>query len=185
MKIKFVAIYALAGAAFLVVSLWAFLSGGRSARAVRYKYKLGGIMLTAWAMISAVSCEGFPPTVTCYEPEVMCYEPVRPNSVFMSVKDHSSSNDIQAGYVIEIQVSNVSYEEFCVKILAGNENMTVLQSAAFAPDAQDTRIAKYKLTVGQFDYKGKVTVAVYGVVTDENGNKQEDGVVGEQVFNAI
>ena len=81
MKIKFLTIYAVAGVAFLAVSLWAFLSGGRSAKALRYKYKLGGIMLTAWAMISAVSCEGVIPTVTCYEPAVRCYDPVSPNSV--------------------------------------------------------------------------------------------------------
>ncbi|MBO4566248.1 MAG: hypothetical protein J5695_03375, partial [Bacteroidales bacterium] len=74
MKIQYLAIYIAAGVAFLAVSLWAFLSNGKSARAIRYKYKLGGLMLTAWAMLSAASCEGPGPVVTCYEPAVTCYD---------------------------------------------------------------------------------------------------------------
>ena len=38
MRIKFIAIYLLAGAAFLGVSLWVFLSKGKNASAVRAKY---------------------------------------------------------------------------------------------------------------------------------------------------
>ena len=52
MKIKFLAIYIVVGAAFLIASLWVTLSGGKSAKAIRCKYKLGGIVLTAWAMLS-------------------------------------------------------------------------------------------------------------------------------------
>lgn len=34
------------GIAFLVVSLWVFLSKSKNAKAIKYKYKLGGIILT-------------------------------------------------------------------------------------------------------------------------------------------
>ena len=184
MKIKFLTIYAVAGVAFLAVSLWAFLSGGRSAKALRYKYKLGGIMLTAWAMISAVSCEGVIPTVTCYEPAVMCYDPVSPNYVEISVKGNSSSDNIKAGDVLEIQVESVACEEYAVKIITEDENKTVLQTASFAP-GEDQHTVQYELTVGQFDYKGGVRVVVFGVYTDGNGVKTEGGQVGGRVFNLI
>lgn len=79
MKIKFFAIYIAAGVAFLAASLWVFLSNGKSARALRTKYKMGGLMLTATSMLAASACQ-CSPVVTCYEPaeppEVMCYDVV-------------------------------------------------------------------------------------------------------------
>ena len=68
MKAKYLIIYIVVGAAFLGVSLWVLLSNGKSAKAIRYKYKLGGIMLTAWSMLTFASCEGPGPFVTCYDP---------------------------------------------------------------------------------------------------------------------
>ena len=67
MKIKFFAIYIAAGVAFLGFSLWVFLSKGKNAKAIRAKYKMGGIMLTACSMLMASACQ-CSPTVTCYEP---------------------------------------------------------------------------------------------------------------------
>jgi hypothetical protein len=185
MKIKFVAIYAIAGAAFLAVSLWAFLSNGKSAKAIRYKYKLGGIMLTAWAMISAVSCEGIPPTVTCYEPEVMCYDPVPSNYVYITVKGYSTETRLHSGHVLEITVESVTHSEFSVRIIAEDENKTVLQSASFAVDPQDPHTAKYEMKIEKFDYQGKARVTVYGIVRDENGNIQAENVVGEQEYTFV
>lgn len=185
MKIKFVAIYAVAGIAFLAVSLWAFLSNGKSAKAIRYKYKLGGIMLTAWAMLSAASCEGVPPFVTCYEPEVMCYEPVPSNYVYITVKGYSTETRLHSGHVLEITVESVTHSEFCVKIVAEDEDETVLQSASFAPDPQDPHTAKYEMKIEKFDYKGKARVNVYGVVTDENGENRQEDLVGYQEYNFV
>ena len=79
MKIKFFAIYIAAGVAFLALSLWVFLSKGKNAKAVRAKYRLGGLMLTAWAMLSATACR-CTPTVTCYEPMMPPDEEVDANN---------------------------------------------------------------------------------------------------------
>lgn len=57
------------GIAFAAASLWVMLSGKRSARAVRTKFRIGGAMLTLAAMISLTSCSsdgGF--VVSCYDP---------------------------------------------------------------------------------------------------------------------
>ncbi len=62
---------AILGVAFAVVSLWVMLSGGRSARAVRTKFRLGGIMLTLTTMISLSACgsgAGDEYGVSCYDP---------------------------------------------------------------------------------------------------------------------
>lgn len=62
---------AILGVAFAAVSLWVMLSGGRSARAVRTKFRLGGIMLTLSAMVSLTACgsgAGDEYVVSCYDP---------------------------------------------------------------------------------------------------------------------
>lgn len=54
------------GAAFLAVSLWVWLSKGKSAKAVKTKFRLGGVLLTLISTISIGSCGGSP-VVTCYD----------------------------------------------------------------------------------------------------------------------
>ena len=56
------------GIAFVVVSLWVALSGDRSARAVRAKFRIGGAMLTLTAMLSFTACDYGIGGVSCYDP---------------------------------------------------------------------------------------------------------------------
>lgn len=86
MRIKYAIIYAALAVAFVAVSLWVFLTRGKSAKAVKSKFRIGGLMLMVASMLAAASCTGcgiFQPT--CYdvpntppepEPEPTCYEPV-------------------------------------------------------------------------------------------------------------
>lgn len=68
MKTKALLVYITLGAAFAAVSLWVFFSHGKNAKAIRTKYKLGGAMIAAWALLSASGQAPPPPEVTCYEP---------------------------------------------------------------------------------------------------------------------
>ena len=72
MRTKYFLIYVCVGAAFLAVCAWVYFTRGKNAKAIRAKYKLGGIMLTCVAMLSAASCgDGVDPwMVTCYDPVV-------------------------------------------------------------------------------------------------------------------
>lgn len=56
------------GIAFIGASLWVMLSGGRSAKAIRAKFRLGGAILTLVSLTSLASCEGKGPFVSCYDP---------------------------------------------------------------------------------------------------------------------
>lgn len=175
MKIKFAIIYIVAGVAFVAVSLWAFLSNGRSAKAIRYKYKLGGIMLTAWAMLSAASCSGVPPFVTCYEPVVQCYDVAMPNNeVYVEVKEYGG-NKCKSGDVITIRIDYPTYDKFRCRITANPEN-----GEAFVIQKQDFETvegkAEFELTLAATDYKGNVKVTVCGI------NKAEDGTESENVL---
>ena len=54
------------GAAFLAVSLWVWLSKGKSAKTVKTKVRLGGVLRTLISSMSISGCGGSP-VVTCYD----------------------------------------------------------------------------------------------------------------------
>ncbi len=56
------------GIAFVGASLWVMLSGGRSAKAIRAKFRLGGAILTLVSFTSLASCENGGFMVSCYDP---------------------------------------------------------------------------------------------------------------------
>ena len=56
------------GIAFVGASLWVMLSGGRSAKAIRAKFRLGGAILTLVSLTSLASCENGGFMVSCYDP---------------------------------------------------------------------------------------------------------------------
>jgi hypothetical protein len=53
------------GTAFLAVSLWVWISNGKSARAVKAKFRIGGALLTLTGMMTVGSCNTL---TTCYDP---------------------------------------------------------------------------------------------------------------------
>ena len=163
MKAKFLAIYITVGAAFLIVSLWVFLSGGKNARAIRCKYKLGGIILTAWAMLSVASCEGTPGMITCYDP-------VPP--VYASLETKEGVTDFKAGDVLSFRIWDAHYEEFLIRIYALTED-TLLQSATFTPADPSLNEHQYDMTLEEFDYKGTAGIMVYGIYVDSEGRRLE------------
>ena len=179
MKIKFLAIYLLAGAAFLGVSLWVFLSSGRSAKAIRAKYKLGGVMLTAWTMFSSAACEGVTPQVTCYEPvdpQIMCYDvPMETDIVTVSVKGKEGI-EVQPGETLVIHIETPSFKEYECRIHGGELVETpVIQKASFTVPEQEglPEAAEFELVLAQTDYKGSAIVQMVGFYDSNEGERHE------------
>lgn len=55
--------------AFVAASAWVVLSGGKSAKAIRTKFRLGGAILTLTGIAALSSCEtGVTGVTTCYDP---------------------------------------------------------------------------------------------------------------------
>lgn len=172
MRTKYMIIYLAVGVAFLAVSLWAFLSNGKSARAIRYKYKLGGIMLTAWAMLSAASCTGPGPVVTCYEPAVTCYDAVMENNqVSVEVKEYGGQK-LKSGDVLVIRIDYPTFGKFRCRITADPDN-----GDAFVIQSQDfeflTGEAVFEMTLVPTDYKGNTKVTVCGLNITGDGTEEE------------
>lgn len=185
MKTKFVVIYALAGAAFLAVSLWVFLSRGRSARAVRSKYKLGGLMLTAAGMLAAASCKvpGPGAGITCYEPVMQCYDTPMMNDILSFSIKGKGGRSVSAGDVIVISIASPSYPGYICRICTGEKEPSVLQMENFYYDGSaDTRTME--LVIKQTGYHGPVFVEVKGYVRTEPGGvvNESDLEHGKEVF---
>lgn len=168
MKTKYVIVYLAVGMVFLAVSLWAFLSNGKSAKAIRCKYKLGGIMLTAWAMLSAASCEG--PA----GPFVTCYDPVPPdNSVSIFLKE-TGGTKLKNGDILIVGVNNPTYLKYRCYISSAPESgePKLLQTQDFAR-SEDEYYASCEITLNAGDYKGKASARVVALTMDQNGSDKE------------
>lgn len=181
MKAKYFFLYLLLGAAFLAVSLWVFLSGGRSARAVNAKFRLGGLLLSTWAMLTAVSCQGnFPPTVTCYEPMVECYDVYIPeNEVSVRVKDSEEMN-VKPGDVLVVSIQYRTHVHYYLQIRGGIDGSApVLQEAYLTFPENLEADGSCEVTLAETEYKGKARIFLSGVTFNEDGSESGQYPVSE------
>ena len=162
MKTKYFLIYVFVGIAFLTVSAWVFFSRGKNAKAIRAKYKLGGILLTCWAMLSVASCDGV------FNPgdEIMCYDPA-PDYRFIpstETKDENWGFSLSPGAVLTVDVDCSRYSKFGIVIRKFEDSKAgdILQSALFESDGKNQ--FKYTLVYDPADkaYTGLALVTFYG-----------------------
>lgn len=137
--------------AFVAVSAWVWFSRGRNARAIRTKFKIGGLLLTLTTAVTTQSCKHF---VTCYDPEPQPY-------YYLANKCDSLVNGdtLRLGGYLE-------YSYFSYEVLA--EDGKSLQKDCFSRD--NSHWFKDVFEVG--DYVGKAKINVYGEQT-EGEIKQE------------
>ena len=161
MKTKYCLIYVFVGIAFLAVSAWVFFSRGKNAKAIRAKYKLGGIMLMCMAMLSVASCgEILNPG------EVMCYDPAPDYSFMVSTgkQDANWQYILSPGAVLSVQVECRRYEKFGVVIrqFKDMKEGDVLQAATF--ESEGKNLFQYELLYDPADkaYEGIARVDIYG-----------------------
>lgn len=155
MKIKYAIFYAALAVAFAAVSAWVFLSGGRSAKAVRAKFRLGGLMLTV-ASFLATSCGGGSPQVTCYDTEVLCYDMPATDVVIYDLPE-GSEGVLSPGDVLTVTVENTGLEHFSYKIekvLDESEDTDTLLWQGV--------VENHVVPIGQTSYRGQIRVSIYG-----------------------
>lgn len=173
MKTKALFVYIALGIAFAAVSLWVFLSKGKNAKAIRTKYKLGGAMIAAWAILSAANCQGPGPMVTCYEP-------VPPsNDVSLSLKD-PEDKVINNGDILQIQIYEPTYDSYRVKISAYGSSSMVIQSEKFDITDKSLYVATFEFQLDVDEYKGTFAFDVYGLTIE--GDKEVETSVHSSTF---
>ncbi len=182
MKSKWFFVYAGVGIAFAAVSLWVFLSRGRNAKAIRAKYKLGGALLTAWAMLSAAGCEGPGPFVSCYDPvqpnpnenqEVTCYDVATPFcQIYIQVKGKEGF-DARSGDVLVIHISDPDCKQYACKLFYGDDPANLLQEGKLDIPAGSGSEVGLEWTLSTGDYHGVATLKISGLEQDKEGNDIE------------
>ena len=143
------------GTAFLAVSLWVWLSNGKSARAVKAKFRLGGALLTLTGMMTVGSCNL---TRTCYDPD-----PV--NMVYIEREvAYNTAQNVRNGDQINIQVRFFSAYGIKVTIEKGVQNREVLQSEVYQITEANTEVVH---TVNVGEHVGEAHLRVYVMTSEE------------------
>lgn len=154
---KRTALFIVLGVAFAAVSLWYLLSAGRSKRATRLKYRLGGALLS----IMAITSTGCGTIITsCYDPALPEYEKLTYNIDFVDQDIElplTMSNGDKLMFKYETNTS--SLPKFVVKVLGiGNIQESMGEG--------EGNIKEFTLDVG--DFVGDAQLFVYWVVESDS-----------------
>lgn len=137
--------------AFVAVSLWLILSGGRSKRATNLKYRLGGMLIGLTALAST-ACEGgggFMQT---------CYDPVPPveNDHFWDTA--VANSELRNGDVVVLNYECMFGEEITISLVSDdNEEERVLCSETYAVQVGGNQLS---FTIDAGDYRGRAKLRV-------------------------
>lgn len=154
---KRASLFIVLGAAFVAVSLWYLLSAGRSKRATRLKYRLGGALLS----IMAITSTGCGKIITsCYDPVLPEYEKSTYNIDFVDQDIElplTMSNGDKLMFKYETNTS--SLPKFVVKVPEiGNIQESMGEG--------EGNIKEFTLDVG--DFVGDALLFVYWVVESDS-----------------
>ena len=145
------------GAAFLAVSLWVWLSNGKSAAAVKAKFRLGGALLTLTGMMTVGSCNIIS----------TCYDPAPTNIVFI---ERGETQDVKNGDHITVKVSYFSAYGIKVTIAKDAENSEVLQSEIYKITESSADVIH---TIDVADYVGEAHLRVYLMISENEIYEQD------------
>jgi len=145
------------GAAFLIVSAWAFFSNNNK-YAIRYKYKIGGLILSL--SFFASSCGKF--GVTCYDQqEVTCYLPAQTNSIYVSNPYKQFSLDDSLFFQVALPTFNY------YSILLTDSTSKEVFYKGFPEYSKKDSLYFIPLTIIPEDYRGHFFVYIYGEQSKE------------------
>ena len=146
------------GTAFLAVSLWVWLSDGKSARAVKTKFRLGGALLTLTGMMTLGGCDGKGQLVSCYDPTPA-------NLIYIEREGaYTEAQNVKNGDQISIKVSYFSAYGIKVTVEKGVYNREVLQSETYKITESKATIT-HTINVG--DHVGEAHLRVYIMHSEE------------------
>ena len=174
MRAKYLIIYFAAGIAFIAVSAWVFFTNGNNAKALRAKYKLGGLLLTCTAMLSVASCGQIPGLgVTCYDTEVTCYDPyVEEHDIvtFENLKAvfHEDPPKIAPGDTIFVKIDMPSYEHYALVVSEKSEENTLLQREELSLTEDGSH---FEVPLSEdITFKGVAFIDILGILKDDEGS---------------
>ena len=161
MKSKYILLYVVVGIAFLGASAWVYITRSKNAKALRAKYRLGGILLTCMAMLSVASCGEVP------DPEVMCYDPCPDDYVTYETIRHDADWNfiLSPGEMMTVAISCPTFPKYRLVLSKTVDEKTgdVLQTEAFDKDPKKNPFRhSFEFAPADKDYTGQVLLDVYG-----------------------
>ena len=151
MKAKYIFLYAAVAVAFAAVSLWVIFSGGKSAKAIRTKFRLGGIMLTLAGMMSMTGC-----TVSCYDPTPTCYDTV-PSDMVSIIPVQDNGNVLHVGDMLCVTVEFPSCSRYSYKISTVEELPSDIQEGLLELDENNQAV----IAIAETEYRGGISIGVF------------------------
>ncbi len=167
MKIKSLLVYSLVGGAFLAVSLIVWFSKGKNVRALKAKYRLGGILIATTALLGTAACSG-----ACYDVPVTCYmPPLTPNTLY----PNQQPEQIYAGDSLAFTIVDPTFAHYSYTLHQMTEDSDkpgkLIEQGSLRPivdsDAENVRTPGYFVKLGHFTYTGKARMSFYAEKTAE------------------
>lgn len=145
--------------AFAAVSAWVWLSGGKNARAVRTKFKIGGLLLTLTTAVATQSCRYF--ATSCYDPGPTPMDP--------ECELYDEDMKLANGDTLRLYASGYNSPYYSFEII-DKDNNSLQKGMLYSIEP---------LIVAVGDYAGPAKVNVYGenkwgVIAQENHIKSFD-----------
>ena len=135
--------------AFVAVSLWLILSGGRSKRATNLKYRLGGMLIGLTALAST-ACEGGFMT--------SCYDPAPPVENVHHWNMGVANSELRNGDVVVLNYECMFGQEITISLVSDdNEEERVLCSETYAVQVGGNQLS---FTIDAGDYRGRAKLRV-------------------------
>lgn len=141
------------GVAFVGASLWLILSGGRSRRATRLKYRIGGAILSLVALASTACGSGGNET-----PMVSCYDPAPPRENLHFWADGVANSQLRNGDIVVLDYDCMFGEEVKISLLSDdNESERELCSQTYTVKQGGNQLS---FTIDAGDCRGRAKLRV-------------------------
>ena len=146
------------GVAFVGVSLWLILSGGRSRRATRLKYRLGGAILSLVALTSTACGSG-------EHPMVSCYVPAPPPENYHRWDNGVANSELRNGDIVALSYTCQFGEDVTVSLISDDND----EDRVLCTETYSVKTGKNSLTftIEAGDYRGRAKLRIEYVKWDD------------------
>lgn len=145
-------LFIILGIGFLIVSLWVILGRNKNLRAIKYKYKLGGLILSLSFFVSACDRKSL---ITCYDPAVP------DNTIYV---ENGANESLSAGDTISFSVYSPTYQYYSYQLLDSTSNVKLQEGMLKFSEG----VMRYILPFDyDLNYTGDCNVKIYGEEVNE------------------
>jgi hypothetical protein len=161
-KITLPIILAALSLVFIVTCVALYLHKGKSAKWVARKMKVGGIMLSLTAILSA--CD---PTQVTDEPEITCYMVAASNLIVVETDTTNTITlDLPNQQTIEGEIMSRISNKFCFTVLDSTERVVQKENITALDGTFDESQEKFKITIDKELAPGNYGLRFYNTDKD-------------------